>query len=149
MWLNTGNIKRRKRSTESSKERVAREERKKGLQWGLGVSQSVNIKTPFSIFNHVSITWPEDTLYVTCGHDSQLLFQLQYLAYAVNMSWQKDLNVILLTRKSRLLVTFSVIFHFNVQSWNTSGLNLASVIFTTVQVSRLPLWPELLVSSRA
>jgi hypothetical protein len=32
---------------------------------------------------------------------------------------------------------------------NTRGLNLAAVIFTTVQVSRLPLWRELLVSSRA
>jgi hypothetical protein len=32
---------------------------------------------------------------------------------------------------------------------NTRGLNLAAVIYTTVQVSGLPLWPELLVSSRA
>jgi hypothetical protein len=32
---------------------------------------------------------------------------------------------------------------------NTKGLNLAAVMFTTVQVPRLPLWPELLVSSRA
>jgi hypothetical protein len=32
---------------------------------------------------------------------------------------------------------------------NRKGLNLAAVICTTVQVSRLPLWPELLVSSRA
>jgi hypothetical protein len=29
------------------------------------------------------------------------------------------------------------------------GLNLAAVMFMTVQVSRLPLWRELLVSSRA
>jgi hypothetical protein len=29
------------------------------------------------------------------------------------------------------------------------GLNLAAVMFTTVQMSRLPLWRELLVSSRA
>jgi hypothetical protein len=32
---------------------------------------------------------------------------------------------------------------------NTRGFNLPAVICTTVQVSRLPLWPELLVSSRA
>jgi hypothetical protein len=32
---------------------------------------------------------------------------------------------------------------------NTKGLNLAAVMFTTVQVSRLTLWPELLVSNRA
>jgi hypothetical protein len=31
---------------------------------------------------------------------------------------------------------------------NTTGLNLAAVMFTTVQVSRLPLSRELLVSSR-
>jgi hypothetical protein len=31
----------------------------------------------------------------------------------------------------------------------TRGLNLAAAMFTTVQVSRLPLWHELLVSSRA
>jgi hypothetical protein len=32
---------------------------------------------------------------------------------------------------------------------NTRGLNLAAVMFATVQVSRLPLWRELLVNSRA
>jgi hypothetical protein len=31
---------------------------------------------------------------------------------------------------------------------NSRGLNLAAVMCTTVQASRLPLWPELLVSSR-
>jgi hypothetical protein len=31
---------------------------------------------------------------------------------------------------------------------HSGGLNLAAVRFTTVQVSRLPLWPELQVSSR-
>jgi hypothetical protein len=33
--------------------------------------------------------------------------------------------------------------------WNSDSLNLAAVMFTTVQVSRLPLWRELLVSRRA
>jgi hypothetical protein len=32
---------------------------------------------------------------------------------------------------------------------NTRGLNLAGVMFTTVQVPRLPLWRELLVSIKA
>jgi hypothetical protein len=38
---------------------------------------------------------------------------------------------------------------FTAYPGNTKGSNLAAVMFTTVQVSRLPLWPELLVSSRA
>jgi hypothetical protein len=32
---------------------------------------------------------------------------------------------------------------------NSKGLNLAAVMFTTVQVSRLSLWRQLIVSSRA
>jgi hypothetical protein len=45
--------------------------------------------------------------------------------------------------------SFAILDKTKPDTGNTRGLNLAAVMFTTVQVSRLPLWPELLVSSRA
>jgi hypothetical protein len=44
---------------------------------------------------------------------------------------------------------FAVLDKAKPNTGNTRGLNLAAVMFPTVQVSRLPLWPELPVSSRA
>jgi hypothetical protein len=44
---------------------------------------------------------------------------------------------------------FAVLDKVKPDTGNTNGLNLAGVMFTAVQVSRLPLWRQLLVSSRA
>jgi hypothetical protein len=44
---------------------------------------------------------------------------------------------------------FAVLDKAKLDTGNTRGLILAAVMFTTVQLSRLPLYRELLVSSRA
>jgi hypothetical protein len=44
---------------------------------------------------------------------------------------------------------FAILDKAKPDAGNTKGLNLAAVMFTTVQVSRLPLRRKLLVSSRA
>jgi hypothetical protein len=44
---------------------------------------------------------------------------------------------------------FAILDKAKPDTGNTRGLNLAVVMFTTVEVFRLPLWRELLVSSRA
>jgi hypothetical protein len=44
---------------------------------------------------------------------------------------------------------FAILDKAKPDTGNTKGLNLAAVMFTTSQLSRLPLWRELLVSSRA
>jgi hypothetical protein len=44
---------------------------------------------------------------------------------------------------------FTILDKAKPDTGNTKGLNLAAVMFTTIHVSRLPLWRQLLVSSRA
>jgi hypothetical protein len=44
---------------------------------------------------------------------------------------------------------FAILDKAKPDTGNTKGLNLAAAMFKNVQMSRLPLWPLLLVSSRA
>jgi hypothetical protein len=48
--------------------------------------------------------------------------------------------------KTKMFVIFDKV---KPDTGNTKGLNLVAVMLMTVQVSRLPLWRHLLVSSRA
>jgi hypothetical protein len=55
------------------------------------------------------------------------------------------------TKSYKIMKTkmFAILDKAKPNTGNTKGLNLAEVMFANVHVFRLPLWPELLVSSKA
>jgi hypothetical protein len=72
-------------------------------------------------------------------------FQIPYVYdYITNHAGSKQKSYKIMKMKM-----FAILDKAKPDTGNIRGLNLAAVMFMTVQASRLPLWRELLVSSRA
>jgi hypothetical protein len=81
----------------------------------------------------------------TSVRDMHLAFRIPYVYDYITKSYRQQAEVI----QNHENENVRYIVQGEADTRNTKGLDLVVVMFTTVQVSRLPLWRELLVSSRA
>jgi hypothetical protein len=81
----------------------------------------------------------------TSVRDMHVAFQIPYVSDFITKSCRQQAEVIKIMKTKM----FAILDKAKPDTGNAKGLNLVAVMFTTVQVSRLPLWRQLLVSSRA